>query len=57
MIKAGGHLCNGIGTKEGTQEEAYDIDEQTLFDIPSTNATALYADTHEDEETKDEEDS
>jgi hypothetical protein len=56
MINVGGHPCNGIGTEEATQEEAYDIDGQTLFDIPSANATAFYADTQEDEETEDEED-
>jgi hypothetical protein len=36
--------------KEGTQAEAYDIDGQPLFDVPSANATAFYADGQENEE-------
>jgi hypothetical protein len=42
MINTSGH-GNGIGMKEGTQAEAYDIDGQSLFDVPSGNATAFYA--------------
>jgi hypothetical protein len=47
---------NGIGTEEGTQAEAYDIDGQPLFDVPSANAMAFCADGQEDKESKDEED-
>jgi hypothetical protein len=43
MIDNSGH-GNSIGTKEGTQAEAYDIGRQPFFDVPSANYTAFYAD-------------
>jgi hypothetical protein len=53
LINNGGH-GNGIGTEEGTQAEAYDIDEQPLFDVPSANCTAFYADGQTDKESEEE---
>jgi hypothetical protein len=44
------------GTEEGTQAEAYNIDEQPLFDVPSANWMAFYADGQGDEESEEEED-
>jgi hypothetical protein len=53
---------NGIGMEESTQAEAYDIDGHPLFDMPSANCTAFYADglgedkseeEEEEEDTKD----
>jgi hypothetical protein len=54
MINTSG-LGNGIGMKEGTQAEAYDIDGKSLFDVPLGNATSFYA-NGQDEEGKDKED-
>jgi hypothetical protein len=45
MINNSDHV-NGIGSVEGTQTEAYDIDEQPLFDVPLANATTFYANGH-----------
>jgi hypothetical protein len=47
---------NGIGMEEGTQAEAYDIDGQLLFDVPSANCTAFYADGQGEDESEEEED-
>jgi hypothetical protein len=47
---------NGTGTEEGTQAGAYEIDGRPLFDVPSANATATYADGQEEEESENEED-
>jgi hypothetical protein len=43
---------NGIGTEEGTPAEAYDINGQPLFDVPSANCTAFYADGQGEDKSK-----
>jgi hypothetical protein len=43
---------NGNGTEEGTQAEAYDIDGQPLFDVPSANCMAFYADSQGEDESE-----
>jgi hypothetical protein len=52
IINNGGH---GTGTTEGTQAEAYDIDELPFFDAPSADCTAFYADGQGEDESEDEE--
>jgi hypothetical protein len=51
-----GRTGNGIGTEEGTQVEAYDIDGQPFFDASSADCTAFYADGQGEDESEDEED-
>jgi hypothetical protein len=46
---------NGIWMEEGTQAEAYDIDGHLLFDVPSANCTAFYADGQGEDESEEEE--
>jgi hypothetical protein len=50
IINNGGH---GTGTVEGTQAEAYDIDELLFFDAPLANCTAFYADGQGEDESED----
>jgi hypothetical protein len=47
---------NGIGTEEGTQDEAYDIDGQPLFNVPSANSMSFSANGQEYKESEDKED-
>jgi hypothetical protein len=51
LINNGGD-GNGKGTEEGTQAEAYDIDGQPLFDMPSANCMAFYADSQGEDESE-----
>jgi hypothetical protein len=46
----------GIGVEEGTQAEAYDIDGQPFFDVPSADCTAFYADGQGEDKSEEEED-
>jgi hypothetical protein len=45
---------NGIGTEEGTQDEAYNIDRKPLFDVPLANCMAFYANGREEDGSKEE---
>jgi hypothetical protein len=55
MINAGGHVGNvALGLRKSPRRRP-DIDGQPLFNAPSTNAMAFYADGEGDEETEDEE--
>jgi hypothetical protein len=47
---------NDIGTEEGTQAEAYDIDVQPLFDMTSANCTTFYVNGQGEDESEEEED-
>jgi hypothetical protein len=57
IINNGGHgNDNVIGTTEGTQAEAYDIDGIPFFDTPSVDCTTFYADGQGEDESEDGED-
>jgi hypothetical protein len=51
-----GREVNVIGTGEGTQAEAYDIDGQPFFDVPSTDCMAFYDDGQGEDDGEEEED-
>jgi hypothetical protein len=56
MINNGGHgNDNAIGMKEGTQDEAYDIDGQPFFHVASANCTTFSVDGQGEDESEDEE--
>jgi hypothetical protein len=46
---------NAIGTEEGTQAEAYDIDGQPFFHVASANCMAFYANGQGEDESEDKE--
>jgi hypothetical protein len=50
-----GRNGNGIWTEEGTQAESYDINGQPLFDVPSANCIAFYADGQGEDKSAEEE--
>jgi hypothetical protein len=51
-----GNDGNGIGMEEGTQAKAYDIARQPLYDVPSANCTAFYADGQGEDESEEKDD-
>jgi hypothetical protein len=54
MLNNGGHANgNAIGTKEGTQAEAYDIEGHPFFDMAKANCIAFFVDGQGEDESKD----
>jgi hypothetical protein len=57
MLNNDGHgNDNGIGTEEGTQAEAYDIDRQPFFDMATIDCTTFYDDGQGEDESEDDND-
>jgi hypothetical protein len=57
MLNDGSHGNDtGIGTEEGTQAEAYDIEAQAFFDVPTADYTAFYDDGQGEDESEDDDD-
>jgi hypothetical protein len=57
MLNNGGHAnSNAIGTEEGTQAEAYDIEGHPFFDMATAEYTAFFVDGQGEDESEAEDD-